>query len=61
MTRKPGDYNIDADAVIEDLSGQIAALIRDNAVLRAVIASLQSDVVELQSKHTHSHDERDSK
>ena len=61
MIRKPGDYQIDADAVIEDLSGQIATLIRDNAVLRALVASLQSNVVESQSTHTHSHDERDSK
>ena len=61
MIQKPGDYKIDADTVIEDLSGQIATLIRDNAVLRAVITSLQSNVVESQSTHTHSHDERDSK
>ena len=61
MIRKPDDYKIDADAVIEDLSGQIATLIRDNAVLRAVIASLQSSVVKSQSTHTHSHDGKDSK
>lgn len=54
------NYNIDADAVIDDLSSQVASLTRDNAILRGVIASMEATIVELRSKN-HSHDGQDSK
>lgn len=57
MSRNIDNYSIDADSVIDDLCGQIGALTREAAVLRAVIASLEATVVEL-GNSKHSHDEQ---
>lgn len=60
MNKSLDNYNIDADAVIDDLSSQIATLTRDNAVLRGVIASMDATIVELK-RNAHTHDGQDAK